>query len=113
MDNTLGSLIVITKVPFYLSSPTLLPLFLVVLPLLYSSFAILAGPLRKIPGPLLAKYTKLWLVFVTHKRMRHSHDLELHKTYGPVVRVGPNQLLLSYPSAVKMVYGTQFRPQLL
>ena len=32
--------------------------------------------------------------------------LELHKKYGPVIRIGPNTLSLDYPELARTIYGT-------
>ena len=96
----------------YLSSlsPILtLLLYISVLSVLYISYSSFISPLRNIPGPFFARHTSLWLVHITRQRNRHLHDINLHKTYGPIVRVGPSQISLSNPSAVKMVYGVSFK----
>ncbi|KZT05818.1 cytochrome P450 [Laetiporus sulphureus 93-53] len=49
-------------------------------------------PLAKHPGPLPCKLSKLWLVYVTSRGKLHEYFRQLHETYGPVVRVGPNEL---------------------
>lgn len=64
-----------------------------------------ATPLRKIPGPYLASVSKLWMIYKTRQLKRHELDLELHDTYGPVVRIGPNYVLVSSPGALKTIYG--------
>jgi hypothetical protein len=85
--------------------PTLLELLIVSLSLLYINYVNSITHRRNIPGPFMAKLTTLWLVRVTWQRKRHLHDIELHQKYGRIVRVGPKQISLDGPSAVKMVYG--------
>ena len=71
-----------------------------------------ATPLRKIPGPYLASVSKLWMIYKTRQLKRHELDLELHDTYGPVVRIGPSYVLVSSPDALKTIYGAvSFCPQ--
>ncbi len=65
-----------------------------------------ATPLRKVPGPVLASFSRLWLALKTRKRNRHELDLELHKKYGTVVRIGPTHVSISSPDAIKTIYGT-------
>ena len=36
---------------------------------------------------------------------QHVVDQRLHERYGPVVRIGPNSLLFSDPSAFESIYG--------
>ncbi|KAK3374301.1 cytochrome P450 [Lasiosphaeria ovina] len=62
------------------------------------------SPLRKFPGPLLAGWTNLWRVAQSSRC--HLKAMELHEKYGPVVRVGPNLLILDYPELVRTIYGT-------
>lgn len=91
---------------FQLASPTLVLAVLLGATILYISYINFTTSLRRIPGPFLAKYSKLWLVHVTRQRKRHFHDIELHEKYGPIVRVSPTQVSLASPQAVKIVYGT-------
>jgi hypothetical protein len=80
--------------------------------LIYLFYVREATPLRKVPGPLVASFSKLWMVHKTRQLKRHEIDLELHKKYGPVVRIGPTYVSVSSPSALKQIYGT-FRLMLL
>ena len=45
-------------------------------------------PLAKYPGPFLAKFSKLWGIFMTATGKQHKHIIKLHEKYGPFVRVG-------------------------
>jgi hypothetical protein len=51
-------------------------------------FSTLAG----FPGPLAAKLSKGWRAYVTYRGRWHRDLVALHKRYGPVVRIGPNEL---------------------
>ncbi|KAH8810802.1 benzoate 4-monooxygenase cytochrome P450 [Xylogone sp. PMI_703] len=62
-------------------------------------------PLRTVPGPFLAKFNKLYLIYYTCRLRRHLDDLELHKKYGPVVRLAPHEVAISSPSALSVIYG--------
>ena len=61
--------------------------------------------LRKVPGPFLASFSKLWMVYKTRQFKRHELDQELHKKYGSVVRIGPTYVSISSPAALKTIYG--------
>lgn len=68
---------------------------------LYNAFL---HPLRKFPGPLICRTTP----FYRHYKFL-SGDLlyavkSLHDTYGPVVRVSPNELSFINPQAWKDIY---------
>lgn len=62
-------------------------------------------PLAQIPGPFLAKITSIWLVFHDRTLKRHILDLELHERYGPIVRIAPDNVMLSSPAASKVIYS--------
>ncbi|KAF9640790.1 putative benzoate 4-monooxygenase cytochrome p450 protein [Lasiodiplodia theobromae] len=64
-------------------------------------------PLRRIPGPLLAKFTDAQRFFDTAGgRAELTHRL-LHAKYGPVVRIGPNTVSLSNPECIKLIYSNK------
>lgn len=62
-------------------------------------------PLHKVPGPFIAKFSSKWLEYqgFTGHKSETLHDM--HKQYGPVVRVAPNELLFSDPTLIKKIYG--------
>lgn len=68
-------------------------------------------PLAKIPGPFLASVTPLWLVWQCFHGRRPRLDIQLHQRYGSVVRISPNEIILSNPDYLRTVYGagTRFR----
>ncbi|EJD05634.1 high nitrogen upregulated cytochrome P450 monooxygenase 2 [Fomitiporia mediterranea MF3/22] len=49
-------------------------------------------PLAKYPGPILAKLSKFWIIYIILKGDQLRVVTELHKKYGPYVRLGPNEL---------------------
>ncbi|KIW31319.1 uncharacterized protein PV07_02976 [Cladophialophora immunda] len=62
-------------------------------------------PLARYPGPLLARASSYWAT--SHARqLRKAHAIQqAHERYGPVVRVGPNELSFASPTALKDIYG--------
>lgn len=58
-----------------------------------------------IPGPSLAKYTRLWKLHSVWKGNHHRTEIALHRKYGPLVRIGPNHVSVGDPSAVPIIYG--------
>ncbi|KAI0890857.1 cytochrome P450 [Annulohypoxylon nitens] len=89
----------------------LIPLFLIAR-ILYIRYA---SPLREYPGPFLASFSRLWKIASTVSERTHLHHIELHKKYGPIVRISPNELSFSSPtvarnvlSAGKRFYKTDF-----
>lgn len=71
----------------------------------------LLSPTRHIPGPFLARFTRLWYFNVFSKGDFEQQIRKLHQRYAkkgdgyyaPVVRVGPNLYTLKAPD--KQVYG--------
>ncbi|KAJ5331864.1 hypothetical protein N7476_001647 [Penicillium atrosanguineum] len=61
--------------------------------------------LNKYPGPFLASITNWWRFFDVYGRRPEVTHRALHKKYGDVVRLGPNTLSFSDPSALKSIYG--------
>lgn len=58
-----------------------------------------------VPGPWLARKTNLFMVQQQRGQKRPWSDLTLHKKYGPIVRIGPNEVMASSPSAFRTIYG--------
>ena len=62
-------------------------------------------PLRKYPGPLshhMSDFPRTW--YQIRGRLPY-HMEELHKKYGPVVRIAPNEVAFSSPQAWRDIYG--------
>lgn len=60
-----------------------------------------ASPLRKYPGPWLASVTRLWKVKSTASGRTHLDHIALHRKYGPVVRIAPDEVSVSSPEAAR------------
>ncbi|KAF2469384.1 cytochrome P450 oxidoreductase [Lindgomyces ingoldianus] len=67
------------------------------------------NPLSKIPGPAVARLTRLWLVqsLVTGKAVEDFRRLD--REYGSVVRVGPKSLLISDPDVARKILSVGSR----
>ena len=62
-------------------------------------------PLRNFPGPFLARATTLWrVVKLISGDLPHTVK-DLHKKYGPVVRIAPYELAFTDSRAWKDIYG--------
>ncbi|KAK1760108.1 cytochrome P450 [Echria macrotheca] len=67
---------------------------------------ILTSPIpSSVPGPLLARLTYKWLIAVDTSGYRGRTVHELHKKYGPVVRLSPSEVSFSSKDAVKSIYS--------
>ncbi|KAF9452064.1 cytochrome P450 [Macrolepiota fuliginosa MF-IS2] len=75
--------------------------------LLVALWRVLFHPLSKFPGPYLAAATSLYRVY--YEVIQGGEFLKvierLHKIYGEVVRIGPNELHFSNPSAYNDIYS--------
>ena len=60
-------------------------------------------PLRRFPGPLLAKVSMLYVVWTVHKSGVRYHEVlnGWHRLYGDVVRVGRHSS--NFPASLKLV----------
>lgn len=65
----------------------------------------LNSPLRRYPGPFLAKFTNLWRMYHISQKSFHKVVEDLHKQYGPVVQIGPNVLDVDDPNLIKTVFN--------
>ena len=73
-----------------------------VLNAVYSGFF---HPLRRIPGPFPARFTELWRTYKYASGKWHEDILNLHRKYGPVVRISPNEISFVDKDALIKVYG--------
>jgi len=65
--------------------------------------------LRSFPGPPLAKFTKLWHVWIASKNLRNFEEMDnLHAKYGTFVRIGKAYSSIGGPSLTR---GTDNRPK--
>lgn len=63
------------------------------------------APLSKVPGPWYTKWTDLELVYHWINGSRPTYIHRLHERYGPVVRVGPSEVDVTDPMALKAIYA--------
>jgi hypothetical protein len=68
-------------------------------------------PLAKYPGPFLASLTNIWKANAMYGGQMEYTIRHLHDRYGSIVRIGPNDLVISHPDAVKQIYlsGSAFQ----
>ncbi|KDN51978.1 putative benzoate 4-monooxygenase cytochrome P450 [Tilletiaria anomala UBC 951] len=58
-----------------------------------------------VPGPLLAKFSDIWLVLQAKSGHRSENVHVLHKKYGKFVRLAPNHISVADHEALQPVYG--------
>jgi hypothetical protein len=65
----------------------------------------LTSPLKKVPGPWISRYTNLQLKFAVTGGRRIFYIDDLHKKYGPIVRISPTEVAVADPAAFKQIHA--------
>ncbi|KAG4266797.1 hypothetical protein FPRO04_13092 [Fusarium proliferatum] len=65
----------------------------------------LVSPIRRLPGPITAKLSSLWLASQCRKVQRSKEVLKLHQKHGDFVQIAPNHVSISSPDAIQQIYG--------
>ncbi|KAJ7650732.1 cytochrome P450 [Roridomyces roridus] len=68
-------------------------------------------PLAQYPGPVLCKLTKLYLAGISMGGKQHLYYSELHRRFGDVVRIGPNELSFRDVNAIIPMMGSKGMPK--
>ena len=68
-------------------------------------YRLLLHPLSHLPGPFLAKLSGLWRTYRYFSGTWHEDVLWLHKKYGRVVRIAPNEVSIVDGPSSKRLYG--------
>ncbi|POS73578.1 hypothetical protein DHEL01_v208032 [Diaporthe helianthi] len=76
----------------------------------YALYQLFFSPLSSIPGPFWAKLGSIHRLNSTLGKAAHLEDVANHKKYGKVVRVAPNALSVTDPTAFREIYkaGNKF-----
>ena len=88
---------------------TLLSTSIVVLCLSYVIYYRFLHPLARFPGPLVCSLTNLWKLWAVVEDRMPDEIVRLHQRYGPVVRIGPNDLSFNAPEAISDIYRKGWR----
>lgn len=82
------------------------PYALIVIPILYYLLPFLrAKTLIPVPGPFVARFSNLWLMYQARWGRRYMSVDEAHKKYGTVVRIQPNHVSIADDAAIQTIYG--------
>lgn len=76
--------------------------------LLYSSWTLAVAfrpSLARIPGPVAARFSRLYLFYHATRGDFHTLYRGLHDRYGSLVRVGPNKVSVADPRMIGVIYG--------
>ena len=64
-----------------------------------------ARAIRDVPGPPLAAFSNLWLMYQCRRGRRYLAVDNAHKKYGPLVRIQPNHISIADAEAIPIVYS--------
>ncbi|CAK3847703.1 Cytochrome P450 2U1 [Lecanosticta acicola] len=95
----------IERLPLH-ASPALTPLSALLL--LFATYIIYRSfldPLSNIPGPLICKLTYLWDWYHSYLGDESKQIDVLHAKYGPVVRIGPKDVVIADGAALAPIYS--------
>jgi len=81
---------------------TLLVLLISLLLWLFSRWS----QLQHIPGPVFASFSNLPRLLWARTARYHEIQIDLHKKYGKLVRLGPNCVSVGDPQEISKIYGT-------
>ncbi|KAF7960128.1 hypothetical protein EAE96_001727 [Botrytis aclada] len=68
-------------------------------------FLAIIDPLRHIPGPFLARFTRLWYCWKIYEGDYERTNQQLHTRYGPIVRISPHEYSIDDVDAAKVIYS--------
>lgn len=76
-------------------------------PFIWAFYARYLHPLSKVPGPFWPSVTRLWMTYHVRKGDMDVVQRALHRQYGPLIRIAPDELACADPEAVGKIYRTQ------
>jgi len=79
--------------------------FALIILLAVASYRLTLHPLARIPGPRAAALSNIWLARRVRDGRMFEVGKEIHKCYGPVVRVGPDEVWFDSREGFAEVYG--------
>lgn len=82
----------------------LLPISCFILMTVYVGYQRFLHPIARFPGPILASLTDLFKFYYFWSLQIDKKLLALHEKYGPIVRIGPNELSFYGADAVAPIY---------
>lgn len=96
--------------PFFASVPVI-PLALVILSITALHHVLIRplflSSLRHVPGPKLAAITSFYVSRHYYNDTAVQFIKALHDKYGPVVRVGPSEVVVDDPEHLQLIYGVR------
>ncbi|KAJ5758202.1 Cytochrome P450 [Penicillium nucicola] len=63
--------------------------------------------LSRFPGPFLARLSNFYVTALSGKKLQLCDEIQkLHQQYGDYVRIGPTEISIIDPAAIKVIHGT-------
>ena len=87
--------------PFLLLAPFVV---FVILSIIYN---LTIHPLASLPGPLVARATPFYPIYLYYRGAFSIHMRKLHGRYGEFVRIAPNHVAVSSPLSMKQLWTTK------
>jgi hypothetical protein len=82
----------------------------ILLVFLLNSLRIALKPgLKSLPGLLWARFSSLYRISMVWKGKAPERYLQVHRKYGPIVRIGPNAVSIYDAGAIPILYGISTR----
>ncbi|KAK3951370.1 cytochrome P450, partial [Pseudoneurospora amorphoporcata] len=94
-----------SSISLLLSLILFLLLLLIAIIITTSLYRLYLHPLARVPGPRLAALSNTWHAYHARNGRMYTLGKTLHKRYGPVVRVGPDELWVDGREAFKTIYS--------
>jgi Cytochrome P450 len=70
-------------------------------------YPLFLSPLSRVPGPKLAALSTLYLNYHWYRETAIPLIEILHEKYGPIVRIGPSELVINDPEQLPPIYGVR------
>ena len=84
----------------------LTPYTLLLLPVIYYLLPYIRNrAIRDIPGPKLAIFSNIWLLYQCRRGRRYLAVDQAHKRLGPLVRIQPDHISVADPEAIPVIYS--------
>ena len=66
----------------------------------------ITSSVSKVPGPWYTRFTSFWIKYQEFTANRRESVHRLHQLYGPVVRLGPNEVSFTSLDAIREIYAS-------
>ncbi|RYP80987.1 hypothetical protein DL770_006032 [Monosporascus sp. CRB-9-2] len=73
----------------------------------WSLFSYYSSPLRRYPGPFIARWTRLWYLYQASTGKSQLELKRLHDKHGPIVRIAPHIIDIDIPEMIKTIFSTK------